>query len=227
MLNVLFEQRRKIAEAFPAPEEEISRKSAEVVKQIFLSTISTSEISEQFQEQAGKLIENFSRPHICGSAIVEITDLFLMSSLQMAITSPIMFALNFDVLIGLGKIGASVLEAEEGIRGTADDLLSQKISRFETEDEDLTFIYRKEIVKSCATLLIKDPTGFLLVDETVRGIKGKKDSPLKDHAVFFKRLPVDQNFAIAGAELGAELYKKLYPFCPEPKISPKPSIQSK
>lgn len=222
-LNLLLKQRRReLAKTFII-QQETSRALAELWKPQALSFISENKVLEQFQEPARELIEKFSRPCICAVVISNIADECFMPSPQMAITLlPREFIMGFDVSIGLHQIVAAVYDAEDRISGKIDDLLFQSGV---TEEKDIANIYRKNIVGSGAKLLMKDPTGFSLVDETVRGFKGEKDSPLKDyHEVLLKHLPAIPSFVIAGAELGAELYKKLYALCPSPKIPPKPIV---
>lgn len=215
--------RYKLAESFPVLSQETSKKLAESWKLQILSHIAENNVLEQFQEQARERIKKNSRPLICGTAIVDITDQCSMPSPQMAKILPQEFMRNFDASMGLKQIGTSVCEAEGVVRSGADRLLSQiNIFRFAGEEVDTSLIFRKEIMESCAKLLMKDPTGFSLVDEIVRGTKGEKNSLLKALNVFYKSSPVDQNFVVTGAELGAELYKKLYALCPEPKTPPKP-----
>lgn len=218
-------RRRLLAGSFTVPPEEISKKLTEEWKGKFLSINSGSNIPERFREYTKEpIIKDFSRPFLCASFMfTRMANYFFMYA-DIEGISPETFMTHFDASKGFAQVGTIVCFAEEEIRGTASESLPQAIDKIGLRGEEahVVFVNKKKIGEIAAKLLMEDPTGFLLVDETVRGLKGEKDSSLKILHTF-PDYPIIQSSVIAGAELGADLYKQLYALCPEPKIPPKPT----
>lgn len=229
-LSVFLEERRRLGELYirvlsPQDVEEI----AESWKQTLLTSFLEPDKNniKKFQNYTNTAIKYHSRPFLCAAAIANIVGSEAMSlNRQLIEMEPIAFIMRFDTLAGLNQIPSFIGYAEIKIRGTTNDLVGEAVrkQKLTGEEADIALIDLNTMSKEAARLLIKDPTGFLLVDALVRGIKEKTDCPLtKVINTYFKGLSLIPGFFIAGAETGAELYKKLYALCPEPKIPPKPT----
>jgi len=138
-----------------------------------------------------------------------------------------LFALWFDVASGLAQVSSRVYLAEAGVAGQADEWVASAVATTEEDVARLTpegvqspdlfgfqiGAYKEGMAdaETAKTLLIQDPTGFLLIDDSVKQIKGEFEKARKD-AQKSRSLAQIDTFTIAGAEMAAKVYKKIYPW---------------
>lgn len=156
---------------------------------------------------------NPSRPILCARVLSET----LSKSLnQMALDSHQAgnksdFVFWFDVAHGITVTASAIILAEEYIRDNADNIITDRIVRFEEYKEKPTapdveterYLAMRAEGKEYADLLIEDPSGFLLVDTFVELVKQYK-MRIMPHQI--------PQYVVAGSELAQAAYKATYPW---------------
>lgn len=171
---------------------------------------------EEMEKQTGKKL---SRPALCADHLLvlsaNVSHLALACREEENIPGFIAF---HDISIGISNIASSLLSAEEEIAEDSDrniigaidevaDWMSTPMSTGERAERYLTIKRRDQ---NLMPLLIKDPSGFLLVESVVGQLKEKFNQPKSPEPTFL--IP---EFVIAGAELATKTYKTLYPLTEE------------
>lgn len=179
-----------------------------ILKSLFSEPEETKSNLSLFKREIERVGGPPSRPFLSASAIKSMTDsyVFTPAAEQRHRNNMTEFATLFDTGYGIDLVATGVIVAEETIRGKANDTLLELL---DNRIESLPRLKQVEIdlrFNQLANLLKKDPSGFLLVDSIVNRVKDPQTSrpvPIPPFLV--------KEFAIAGAEFGAKLYKKLYP----------------
>lgn len=162
----------------------------------------------------------YYRPLVCASqinyakeAIIAEAKLAIVSANQ---DNQFEFAVLFDIACGIELVVNSVVVAENTLRNPS-ETTSSKVVDYWVERFDLSpvenaevFLKVRRLASHFAELLQRDNSGLSLIEEITRLLKNSKHSEKRGIDIplspFFVR-----NFVIAGADLGAKFYKKLYP----------------
>jgi len=163
----------------------------------------------------------YSSPLVCASQVNYAKEAIMAEAKLAAVfanqENRFKFAVLFDIAHGMDLVVKSVVAAQDILRNPSDPILSSVVEDF-AERYDLNpvedvevFLRVKQLVSHFAELLKKDNSGFLLIKEVVKSLKDYKSSRKRG-----LNIPISDNqipeLVVAGAELGAKLYKKLYPF---------------
>lgn len=123
------------------------------------------------------------------------------------------FRFAFDYTIGLNGVFGEVIQAHGVLEG--DPTGNERLRQFFTEADaiygmkqvDTNLEVAGQRAAEAGRLLAEDPTGFLVVDRYVDLLK-TKPSDYVDRSQ-------SKGYVIAGAELGRDLYKEIYPLAVE------------
>lgn len=167
--------------------------------------------------------ESPSRPQLCGRYM--LNGMFIpMRDLAFQMYrggSTEDFMLWHDVGFGVNYVISRIALAEMSVRGNASSQTTEAINEIEerlevAEAPSVQAQAYMRIMSEAAgveRLLVQDPSGFLLIDESVRQLKYPAQ---RSHyqQVIMSSLVAD--FVIAGTELAQEGYKRLYPLTEAP-----------
>ena len=114
-----------------------------------------------------------------------------------------------DLGVGSGLIFGGILSAESELSNPEEkersipEIFAYRSgnSNSSTTQDVETYLLIRKFSKEALGRLLKDKTGMLLIDDMLDGVKSGS---------LFKEGAVTKEYAIAGAELGADLYKQLY-----------------
>lgn len=126
------------------------------------------------------------------------------------------FAILFDIAQGMELVAKSVVAAENNLRNPPETILSNVVDywaeRFDLNPVENVevFLRSKRLFSHFAELFNKDNSGLLLVKEVAKLLKDSKYSKKKGVDIHLPPFFV-REFVSTGADLGAKLYKKLYP----------------
>lgn len=165
------------------------------------------------------LRRTFSRPALAAAAVINIgIQLERAASINFEMGNRLLFVFYHDVNAGMSGVGYAIDTAEEVIRRGLDKLVLK--SQLDAEDslekvginilpdqQVESQLRTTESFNDAAILLREDATGFLLVEEAAKRLKGYK-SRFRNPARFLYR-PV-REFITAGADLAEESYKINY-----------------
>jgi hypothetical protein len=157
-------------------------------------------------------VEN-SLPKLCGKFVSKVVsepvlDVAIMSYRKV---DPVNFRFYFDFFKGINNIACSVMMGEdERTKGLGEKEALATIASLEEEDgyqtpeADSMENYRllRELGQKCLSSLIKDPTGFSLVDERVRELRIETRAGMLGEQY--------SKYMMAGANFARNLYKRLY-----------------
>lgn len=116
------------------------------------------------------------------------------------------FIFLFDFAIGSQLVLTSIIRAEDELSDRGEDQRLQvssymnKTPNKPTSKMTKEYLYMKREDDGLLRLLLKDPSGFLLVDSLVK--RAETDTALLDFCV--------KEYLLAGAETAGDLYKKFY-----------------
>lgn len=206
-----------LAESCKLAPESIA-KAVAIEKQVFAAKLTSSLIGLKEKIISFKAHANISNTLAC-AYIIDEQALSLAPALK---TKPEEFIMYFDITTGLTFVADSLRSAEREISGdTKTDMaevqafLQQILDPCQEEEIMIHLFKEMDQARKGAQLLIKDPTGFLLVDETLAMLKGEK-SRAESGLMLNRSSSLIPEFVIAGAEMGVTSYKKLFALCPPP-----------
>lgn len=126
------------------------------------------------------------------------------------------FIVWFDLSYGAGMVTGTLIMAEFESKGLAGEVQtqavksSQEMMPFEVDTKDVEDEVSARI-KRAAELLNEDETGFTLIKEVVKSIKGEPNR-FSQGTVLTQQIP---DFVIRGAEFAGAVYKLAYPIAEE------------
>ncbi|OGH24549.1 MAG: hypothetical protein A3B47_03650 [Candidatus Levybacteria bacterium RIFCSPLOWO2_01_FULL_39_24] len=174
---------------------------------------------EEFNEAIERLSEfkstiekhniNFSRPALCSKFIYVEMNGYFMDLIKEALNDKDMAGVRFryDFLEGIERATAIILVGDNELSEVGESNRLQSLSSQENSDYALSekagaYIWSKTRARNYSNILIKDPSGFLLMDFGAEETQADLDSGLYG--------PLCREYVLGGAQLARDLYKEVY-----------------
>lgn len=162
----------------------------------------------------------YFRPLICASQISYAKEGIMAEVKAAAVLAnqdnQLRFAILFDIAYGMGLVVNSIVLAEDNLRNPSKTVFPEVVDyyaeRFNIDHVENTevFLRGQRVFSHYAELLRRDISGSLVIKEILRLLKDSKYSNKQGVDISLSPLLI-RDFVIYGADLGAKLYKKLYP----------------
>lgn len=119
------------------------------------------------------------------------------------------FMVFYDALQGASAVNIRLRLAEGQFYQEGAPGLARKLAEVGRNHDAAAKVFEQAIedLRITSEMLIKDPSGFLIVDDYLRTLKADPNTPRPPHGIISPSHPV---FFIAGAEVGGDVYKRVY-----------------
>lgn len=216
-MHELMDVREQIDEVFRADQEYINEMlaGAESINSENLESIRQHPrvfIREQIKANENKVK---SRPHLSATlAVNRALGFFDAAKDCLKERDYDGFIWFYDYAIGVSSVVAPIIGGEFALRGDTEGRFVSYVEAvgdaydYDVSSKAEAYVYGMKTFDAAKQLLIEDPSGFTLVDESVKQVCGE-GSRLPSHE---SSLLVGTNMQIvrAGAVFGAKLYKEVY-----------------